>query len=306
MIKKILVTGSLGQLGSYLCEDILDSSKEVIGLDNGANKCLNIPERINKVTILGNIRDEKIVNKVLNEVEMVIHCAAQVSVENSLNNPVYDAENNVIGTINLLQAALRYSSIKRFVYISTAASYGNPVELPINENHPQNPLSPYGLSKLAGEKYVHMFWQIHRLPTVVIRPFNIYSKRADPKSPYSGVITKFIGRVKSNKPPIIEGDGKQTRDFIHIKDVVQMIRSVLEKEDAVGEVFNCGCGNPVSINQLAETITKIAGKTFEPVYIEERKGDIKHSYADIKKAKKLLHFKPKFELKEGLKEIINS
>jgi len=306
MINKILVTGSLGQLGSYLCEDILDSGIKVIGLDNGLNKCLNTLEKVNRITINGDICDEKMVNKILNDVDAVVHCAAQVSVEKSLINPKYDAENNVIGTLNLLQAAVKSLSVKRFVFISTAASYGNPVELPINENHPQNPLSAYGLSKLSGEKYVHMFWQIHKLPTVVIRPFNFYSKRADPKSPYSGVITKFIGRINGNKPPIIEGDGYQTRDFIHVKDVVQMIRLVLENEDAVGEAFNCGCGKPTSIKELAEIITKVSGKTFEPIFTEERKGDIKHSYADIKKAKNVLDFKPNIKIEDGLGELINS
>lgn len=306
MFKKILVTGSLGQLGSYLSEDILGDDIDVIGLDNGVNKCLDVPERINRITIKGDICDETIVKKILKGVDAVVHCAAQVSVEKSLKNPKYDAENNVVGTLNLLQAAAKSMSIKRFVYISSAATYGNPIRLPIGENHPQNPLSAYGLSKLAGEKYVNMFWQIHQLPTVVIRPFNFYSRRADPKSPYSGVITKFIGRIKVNKPPIIEGDGNQTRDFIHVKDVVQMIRLVLEKKEAVGEVFNCGCGTSVSINQLAEIIIKTSGKTFKPTYTKERKGDIKYSYADIKKAKDLLSFKPNIELKDGLEEIINS
>jgi UDP-glucose 4-epimerase len=304
MINKILVTGSLGQLGSYLSEDFPKEDIDVIGLDNGVNKCPTVPVNVTKITKLGDICDEIIVNKILIDVDAVVHCAAQVSVEKSLINPKYDMENNVIGTLNLLQAAVKSQSVKRFVYISTAATYGNPIELPINENHPQNPLSAYGLSKLTGEKYVNMFWQIHRLPTVVIRLFNIYSKRADPQSPYSGVITKFIGRVKADKPPIIEGDGNQTRDFIHVNNVVQMIHLVLEKKEAIGEVFNCGSGTPVSINQLAEIITNSAGKTLKPIYTDERKGDIKHSYADITKAKKVLNFKPNVELEDGLKEII--
>lgn len=300
MIKKILITGSLGQLGSYLSEDMHNNRITVIGFDSGPNKYLNVPDRVNKITKKGDVRDEKLANEIISDVDAIVHCAAQVSVEKSLLDPKYDAENNVIGTINLLQAALKSTSIKRFVYISTAAVYGNPIKLPITENHPKNPISPYGLNKFTAEQYVNMYWQIHKLPTVVIRPFNFYSERADPKSPYSGVITKFISRVKENKPPIIEGDGKQTRDFIHVKDVVQMIRLALEKKDAVGEVFNCGLGKPISINQLAEIIIKAAGKTFEPIYTKERKGDIKHSYADIKKAKKILDFKPKIELKYGL------
>jgi UDP-glucose 4-epimerase len=305
MIKKILVTGSLGQLGFYLSKELLEDGKDVIGLDNRINKLSDELDSINKITLKEDICDDKIVNKILDDVDAVVHCAAQVSVEKSLENPRYDAENNIIGTINLLQAAVKYPSIKRFIYISSAAIYGNPIELPISENHPLNPLSAYGLSKLTGEKYVNMFWQIHKLPTVVIRPFNIYSKRADPKSPYSGVISKFIGQVKANKPPIIEGDGNQTRDFIHVKDVVQMILLALEKKEAVGEVFNCGCGKPTSINELADIVIKVSGKKFKPVYTKERRGDIKYSYADIKKAKDVLNFKPNVRLEVGLKELVD-
>jgi len=306
MFNKILVTGSLGQLGSYLSEDILNKGFEVIGLDNGVNRCQNIPEKINKITLKGDVCDEKLLNKIFNGIDAVVHCAAQVSVEKSLINPKYDAENNILGTINLLQAAVKSSLIKCFIYISSAAIYGNPIKLPINENHPKNPLSAYGLSKFTGEQYVNLYWQIHKLPTVVIRPFNIYSKRADPKSSYSGVITKFIGRVNSNKPPIIDGDGNQTRDFIYVKDVVQMIQLALEKKDAVGQVFNCGCGNPVTINHLAKVIINAFGKTIKPTYATERRGDIKYSYADINKAKNILGFKPNYTLEDGLKEMIGS
>lgn len=304
MIKKILVTGSLGQLGSYLSEDFIKDDLEVIGLDNGINKCPTVPDNVTEKTTMGDIRDKSIVPEIIKDVDAIVHCAAQVSVEKSIIDPLFDADNNITGTINLLQSALKSPSIKRFVFISTAATYGNPINLPLSENHPQNPLSGYGLSKLTAEKYVNMFWQIHKLPTVIIRPFNFYSKRADPKSPYSGVITKFIARVNENKPPIIEGDGEQSRDFIFIKDVLNMIRLVLDNKDAVGKVFNCGTGNPVSINNLADIVIKISGKPLSPTYIEERKGDIKHSYADISEAKKLLNFQPNTELEDGLKDLI--
>ena len=306
MIKKILITGSLGQLGSYICEDFLDDGINIIGLDNGTNKCSSVPERVANITTIGDIRDENKVNEILEGIEAIIHCAAQISVEKSIIDPKNDADNNIVSTLNLLQAVVKTKSVKRFVYISTAATYGNPIKLPINEIHPQMPLSGYGLSKLAAERYVNMFWQIHKLPIVVIRPFNIYSKRADPKSQYSGVITKFIDCIKENKPPKIEGDGNQTRDFIHVKDVVKMIRLVLDKDEAVGEVFNCGCGQPVTINKLAEVITNISRKNFDPIHVEKRKGDIKHSYADISKANKILNFLPSVDLEHGLKEIINS
>jgi len=304
MIKKVLVTGSLGQLGSYLCEDLFKDDIEVIGLDNEINKCIEIKDEIDKITVKGDIRNRKIVDKIMCEVDSVVHCAAQVSVDKSINNPIYDADNNIIGTLNLLDSALKVGSINRFVFISTAAVYGNPVKLPIDETHPKNPLSGYGLSKLAAEKYVRMFYEIHKLPTVVIRPFNFYSKRSDPKSPYSGVITKFISRVKENKAPIIEGDGEQTRDFFYVQDVVNIIRASLIKEEAVGKAFNCGKGRQTSINELSEIIIKLFDKDLEPVYVEKRKGDIKHSYSDVSKAKNLLEYNSEYSLKEGLEKII--
>jgi UDP-glucose 4-epimerase len=150
-----------------------------------------------------------------------------------------------------------------------------------------------------------MYWKIHKLPTVIIRPFNIYSKRSDPKSSYSGVITKFIGCIKENIPPTIEGDGQQTRDFVNVKDVIQMIRLVLERENAVGETFNCGSGVPISIKELADIIINVSGKSIKPKYAEKRIGDIKQSYADISKAKNILNFKPNIMLKEGLVDLIN-
>ncbi|MCK5344076.1 MAG: NAD-dependent epimerase/dehydratase family protein, partial [Candidatus Heimdallarchaeota archaeon] len=263
MVKKVLVTGSLGQIGSYLCEDLMQNNIGVIGLDNEFNVCPNLPKEVKDITVKGDIRDKSAVNKVMKKVDAVVHLAAQINVAESVKDPLFDAENNITGTLTLLQSAVKLPSIKRFVYISSAATYGNPVKLPIKEDHPQNPLSGYGISKLTGERYVNMYWQIHELPTVVIRGFNIYSKRADPKSPYSGVINRFIGQVKANKPPIIEGDGKQTRDFIYVSDVIQMIRAALEKKEAIGETFNCGCGKPTTVNQLANLIIKNSGKNIK-------------------------------------------
>ena len=305
MVEKVLITGSLGQIGSYLCEDLMQNNIEIIGLDNESNICPNLPKEVKNITIKGDIRDISIVKDIMKKVDAVVHLAAQINVAESVKDPIFDAENNIMGTLTLLQAAIKSPSIKRFVYISSAATYGNPVELPIKEEHPQNPLSGYGISKLTGEKYVNMYWQIHKLPSVIIRPFNIYSKRADPNSPYSGVINKFIGRVETNESPLIEGDGEQTRDFIYVSDVIQMIRAALEKNEAIGEIFNCGCGQPTTVNQLAKIIINSSGKNIEPKYIKEREGDIKHSFADISKAKRVLNFEPNIELEKGLKITIN-
>jgi UDP-glucose 4-epimerase len=305
MVKEVLVTGSLGQIGSYLTEDLIQNNIKVIGLDNEFNVCPNLPKDVKNVTIKGDIRDKETVDKVMKKVDTVVHLAAQINVAESINNPLFDAETNIKGTLTLLESARKNSSIKRFVYFSSAATYGNPIELPITEYHPQNPLSGYGISKLSGEKYSRLYWEIFEIPTVIIRGFNIYSKRADPKSPYSGVITKFIGQVNADKSPIIEGDGEQTRDFIYIDDVIQLIRVAIDKKEAIGETFNCGSGVPTSINKLAEIIIKNSKKNIQHKYTKERQGDIKHSYSDMNKAKKLLNFKANIKLEEGLKNSIN-
>lgn len=187
MVDKILVTGSLGQIGSYLCEDFMKHGMDVVGLDNRSNKYVAISRESEKITIIGDVRNKKLVSGLFDGIDAIVHCAAQISVEDSIKNPIYDAENNIVGTINLLEAATKSPKLKRFVYLSSAATYGNPISLPIAENHPQNPLSPYGLSKVAGEKYVNIYHEIYKLPTVIIRPFNVYSKRMDPKAPTVGL-----------------------------------------------------------------------------------------------------------------------
>ncbi len=220
-----------------------------------------------------------------------------------MENPLFDAENNVIGTLNLLNAA-RKADIKRFVYFSSAAVYGDPIRLPVDELHPQNPMSPYGASKLSGEKYALMFHKAYGLRTTAIRPFNIYSPRQDPSNPYSGVISKFIDMVKKGKPPVIFGDGSATRDFVSVHDVVDLVMLMLEKDAAVGEVFNCGTGDATLITDLAQNIIDLYGKSLKPAYEPERPGDIKFSYADISRAKDLLGYHPKVSLQAGLKELM--
>ena len=174
--------------------------------------------------------------------------------------------------------------------------YGAPQYLPIDERHPVNPMSPYGLSKLTGEKYAMMFHSLYGIPVVCLRPFNIYSPRQNPGSPYSGVITKFIERAKAGKPPIIFGDGKQTRDFVSVYDVIDVVARCIESENAIGEVFNAGTGTATTLNQLARLCSNMT-----PEYQGAISGDIRDSYADISKAMKFLEYKPKYLLEKGLK-----
>jgi len=295
----IVITGTSGQVGSYLMEHLM-KKHDVVGLDNRPCPYPQLQENARLVDVYL----KKDLSKYLKDVDWVIHCAAQVSVEKSMKDPMFDAENNVLGTLNMLWNSFLHET-GHFIYISSAAVFGNPQRVPIDEDHPTIPLSPYGASKLCGEKYVQAFAGGYGLSTVIIRPFNIYSERADPSSPYSGVITKFVGWAKEGKPLLVEGDGKQTRDFIHIDDVIQMIDLVIKKASvSIGRTFNCGTGNASSINELAEIVRNASKKRPEIKHVEPRKGDIKHSCADIALAKEILEYLPQKSLKEGVEKLV--
>jgi len=290
---KYLITGASGQIGSYVLERFSDKA-EVIGVDLRPSRI----KELNDFIIIGDLRLREFVENIVKDVDVIIHLAAQVSVERSWRDPVYDAENNILATVNLLKEASE-RSIEKFVYISSAAVYGRPRYLPIDENHPKSPLSPYGVSKLAGEYYCKAYSE--DIYTVIVRPFNVFSPRIDPKSHYSGVIAKFIQRVKKGLPPIIHGSGRQTRDFVHVKDVVDFIEIAIRKGKR-GEAYNVGTGRETSILELAEMIMEIGRFEGKPIFEKPRKGDIERSVADITKAKKT-GFNPKTDLRKDLEEV---
>jgi UDP-glucose 4-epimerase len=295
---KVLVTGTSGQLGSYVGE-LIAEDHAVSGMD--IRPCPY--KALQALASKGDIRMPADVRKAVRNVDAIVHCAAQVSVERSIQNPLLDAETNVIGTLNLLAAGAK-AEVSKFIYVSSAAVYGNPQYLPVDEKHPTDPLSNYGASKLAGEKFALAYARTSAMDVVSVRPFNFYSPRADPKSPYSGVITKFVSRVKSGKPPIIEGDGMQTRDFIHARDVAAMIRLVIVKEGLSAEIFNCGSGKSTSILDLADITIAASGKKLVPGFAEPRKGDIRHSLAHTQHSRKVLGFRPRTSLRAGIEELL--
>ena len=294
---KVLVTGSSGQLGSFACE-LLVKSNDVVGLDIRPQP----HEQLKEISTLGDITKPTDVRKAVRGVDAVIHCAAQVSVEKSTQDPISDSKTNVLGTVNLLHESA-HAGVKRFIYVSSAAVFGPPKHIPIDEDHPTQPMSNYGASKLAGEKYTLAYARTSAMEVVSVRPFNFYSTRADPESPYSGVITKFVSRLKAGRPPVIEGDGKQTRDFIHARDVVEMLVLVLNKKGVNGEVFNCGSGVSTSILELANRAIAVSGHRLKPEFTSPRVGDIRDSLSDNAKAWKLLGFRPKISLDDGLAEL---
>ena len=306
---EILVTGGAGFIGSHIVDRLLDEGFKVRVLDNlSTGEKKNLAQHQNNKSfqfIEGDIRNFDLVKNTVKGVDAVFHEAALVSVTRSVENPLLSNEINVTGTVNLLKACVD-AHVKRFVLASSCAVYGDTETLPNHENLAPKPLSPYAADKLAAEKYAKVFHNVFGLETVSLRYFNVYGPRQK-YGPYSGVISIFINRLLENKPPIICGDGEQTRDFINVKDVVESNMLALSKRKAVGEVFNISTGEATTINKLTETIQKIMDKAdLEPVHAEPRSGDIKHSYGDITKAKRKLGYKPRVQLEKGLRELIKS
>lgn len=242
------------------------------------------------------VRSYKSLLKAFKGAESVIHLAALISVEESASKPMLYNEVNTVGTLNVLKASLE-AGVERVVYASSAAVYGEPKSLPVREDHPTKPLSVYGASKLAGESYCTAFHSTYGVETLVLRYFNVYGPGQNVE--YAGVIQKFIDRVSVGKPPIIFGDGSQTRDFIHVLDVARANVNAVRSKVKHG-IFNIASGREISIRELADLISEISGRKVEPSYTEPRPGDIKRSWADISKAAEVLGFKPEISLEKGL------
>ena len=306
---KILVTGGAGFIGSHIVDRLLAEGIKVRVLDDlSTGDITNLAAHTDNSSfqfIEGDIRKYDQVKDAVDGIEAVIHEAALVSVTLSVKNPVLSHEINLNGTINLLKACVN-AKVKRFVLASSCAVYGDTKTLPINEKLEPKPLSPYASHKLGAEKYAKKIHEKHGLETVSLRYFNVYGPRQK-YGPYSGVISVIVNRLLENKPPIIYGDGTQTRDFINVKDVVEANMLALSKKSAIGEVFNIGSGKAITINKLTEVLQKIMGKTdVEPVHVEHRPGDIKHSYGDITKAKRKLKYLSHIQLEQGLREFVKS
>jgi len=299
---KFLVTGGAGFIGSHLVEELLKRNYEVRVLDNfSTGKRENIKEFEKDIELIeGDIRSYHIVEKAVKGIDIILHQAALPSVPRSIKDPITTNDVNVGGTLNILEAA-KENNVKRVVFASSSSVYGDTPTLPKSEDMIPNPLSPYAVSKLAGEKYCQLYSRIYGLETVILRYFNVFGPRQDPNSQYSAVIPKFIKAIKEDKRPIIYGDGTQSRDFTYVANVVEAnILAANAKVDS-GIIMNCACGGQITLNELVNEINKILKKNIEPIYNEPRIGDIKHSYADIELINRKLNFKPIFNFYEGLK-----
>ena len=305
--KKILVTGGAGFIGSHLVEKLVDSGRLVKVIDNlSTGKLSNLnPKFLSDGSVdfvEGDIRDPLLVKNCVQDVSAVLHLAAQTSVPLSMQNPDFNNDVNINGTQNLLNQSVQVN-VAKFLFISSCAVYGDPVYLPVDEKTPTNPISPYANSKLQSEQACLSLNNKNLIKSVVLRFFNVYGPRQG-LNDYSGVITKFIDRIKQKKPLTIYGDGSQTRDFVYVQDIVSAIMLALENDNVNGEIFNIGFGKKTTIQELAQTILSSTGADLKILNLPIRQGDILHSYANISKAKKHLGYTPRFTLKEGLEALL--
>lgn len=305
--RRILVTGGAGFIGSHLVDELVKDCYKVSVLDNlSTGSVENIKQHLDNVKLhflRGDVRDKRAVNEATKDVDAVFHLAAITSVPYSIKSPNITHEVNVTGTTNLLEASLR-DNVDRFIYVSTCAVYGEAEYLPIDERHPTNPMSPYAESKLAAEQCCREFHELYGLKTTVLRIFNTYGLRQRNDN-YGGVIARFIERLRGGKPPVIYGNGEQTRDFVNVEDVVEAMRRVLSGGNAVGRTFNIATGVPTTINQLAQLLMQIVGaEGVRPRYLGARQGDLRHSYADVSEVREALGYELKVSLKDGLSTLI--
>ena len=302
-----LVTGGAGFIGSNISREALKRGFRVRILDNfSTGHWSNIADIRGDVEVVeGDIRSYHIVRSAMEGVEVVFHQGALPSVPRSIADPITTNEVNVQGTLNILHAALD-SGCRRVLFASSSSIYGDAEEEVKNEELHVKPLSPYAVSKLAGEKYMQVFHHIYDLETVALRYFNVFGPYQDPDSPYSAVIPLFIRAYLEGRSPVINGDGSQSRDFTFIDNVVHANLLAAEAAEAPGKMMNIACGDSVTVNELAEKVASITGRTdISPRHGPPRPGDVKHSMADISRAEEFLGYSPVKTFREGLEETVS-
>lgn len=290
----VVVTGGGGFIGGHLVGDLRGTNTVQI-LDNDPDR--RAPADV--TSIEADVRDDSAVSEALADADVVFHEAALVSVAESVRDPVLSHDINATGTLNVLEAAREHDT--RVVLASSAAVYGDPVDIPISEQHPKAPTSPYGLDKLAADHYARLYADRYGLDTVSLRYFNVYGPHQT--GDYAGVITIFIEQALSGEPITVNGDGEQTRDFVFVDDVVQANRRAATT-DEVGTAYNVGTGDSITIRELAELIKELTDSSSDIVHTDPRDGDIQQSKADIGKAKARLEFEPTISLRDGLQQTI--
>lgn len=307
MSELYLVTGGAGFIGSHLVEELIKRGERVRVIDNlSTGRKENIEPFLSEIEFIeGDIRDLGLVRKVMDGVGYVLHQAAVPSVPRSVRDPLATNSANVDGTLNVLIAA-RDAGVKRVVYASSSSVYGDTPVLPKHEGMKPEPRSTYAVSKLVGEFYCQVFYHVYGLETVALRYFNVFGPHQDPKSEYAAVVPKFITALLHGEPPVIFGDGEQSRDFTYVSNIVEANLLAAKAEQVAGEVFNIACGERITINELARLLIEIIGVSchLQPKYAPPRPGDVRHSLADVSKARELLGYKVKVDIREGLERAV--
>ncbi len=303
-----LVTGGAGFIGSNLCEAILNLGYRVRCLDDlSTGKQSNVDmfvDNPNYTFVKGDIKDLDTCMDACEGVDYVLNQAAWGSVPRSIEMPLFYCANNIVGTLNMLEAA-RQKAVKKFVYASSSSVYGDEPVLPKREGKEGNLLSPYAVSKRADEEWAKQYTRHYGLDTYGLRYFNVFGRRQDPNGAYAAVIPKFIKQLMRGERPTINGDGQQSRDFTYIENVIEAnLKACLANSDAAGEAYNIAYGGREYLNDIYKGLTDALGVDIEPIYGPDRAGDIKHSNADISKAKKLLGYEPEWSFERGIQEAI--
>lgn len=306
-MSKYLITGGAGFIGSNIVKKLLDLGESIRVVDNfSTGRKENIQEffgNLNFEFLEGDLTDLAVAKKSVKGVNFILHEAAVPSIARSIEDPIRSNDANIRATLNILIAA-KEEGVKKFIYASSSSIYGDAEKSPKKEDFPINPISPYALTKYAGERYCQLFWRIHKLPTISLRYFNVFGPKQNPDSQYSAVIPKFILALLKKESPVIYGSGEQSRDFTYIANVVAANLLAIKAEKGFGEVYNIACGKETNLNELFSIINRIIGSDIKPDYKEFRQGDLLKSRADITKAKKVLNYSPVVDLKEGLKNTV--
>ena len=305
---RFLITGAAGFIGSNLVEAILNLGYEVIGLDNYSNgKEENVKEFFERkgfAFLEGDIRDFDTCLQACEGIDYVLHQAALGSVPRSMREPLIYEDTNIKGTANMMEAARR-QGVKRFIYASSSSVYGNSEILPKREGEEGKVLSPYALTKKVNEQYGQLYTEVYGLECIGLRYFNVFGKRQDPNSEYAAVIPKFIKLLKEGKQVEIYGDGEQSRDFTYIENVIEAnLKACVAPKTACEQVFNIAYGKRYTVNQLYILMCQLFEIDRKPIYVKERPGDIRHSLADINKAKRVIGYKPDWDFEKGFRKAV--
>jgi nucleoside-diphosphate-sugar epimerase len=255
--------------------------------------------------VQGDLADQSVAENVVDGMDFVVHQAAVPSVQRSLSDPLGTNQANVVGTLNLLESSRR-AGIRRFVYAASSSAYGDTEVLPKHEDMPPNPMSPYALQKFVGERYCKLYYDLYGLETVGLRYFNVFGPGQDPHSEYSAVIPRFINYLLTDRPITIFGDGEQSRDFTFIENVVEANLLALDSLNAAGKMCNIGCGERITLNQLVANLEEELGIKAQVSHLPPKLGDVRHSLADIERARAILNYQPRVMVKEGLRRTVAS